>query len=236
MNETIKYQYEENNDVYVVEIQETGVERTVDGITVREVFEIFEDEVNDFDEEKLKDIEIIREMIDVVCAITHTKQYIVQLALMVYGVIPITPKTNLKDDNMKWTIVKDEEIEPMTLEEFEQLGTIYTDAKEDIEFEFNNLKQVFFKIVELGFDLTKTNAFKEAKEDWFKSSVEDEDIFLDVFFDKLFDEEICFKEPKNILIEEAIEDASFGYDYGSISSVHHCSIVLGYNVRVEDVE
>ena len=42
VNETIKYQYEENNDIYVVEIVETGAERTVDGITVKEVFEVFE--------------------------------------------------------------------------------------------------------------------------------------------------------------------------------------------------
>lgn len=120
VNETIEYKYDETNDVYVVEIQETGAERTIDGITVREVFEIFEEEVNDFSDEKMQDIEIIREMIDVVSNLLHMKQYIVELALMVYGVIPIIPKNNFKGDNMEINELYDsiEETVDKSLEQF----------------------------------------------------------------------------------------------------------------------
>lgn len=242
VNETIKYEYVEENDLYVVEIVETGAERVIDGITVKEVFEIFEEEVNEFSDEQMNDIEIIREMIDVVSALLCIKPYIVQLSLLVNGVLPIDSKNNLKDlnnkngDNMEWTTLNETEIDEMSLEEFEQCGTIAERSSEDVEFEFNDLKGVFFKIIELGFDLTKTNAFKEAKADWFKSEVDDEDIFLEVFFDKLVNEEIVFKQNKNIIIEASVEDASFDYDYGSISSTHYCSIVIGYNVIIEDID
>ena len=92
-----------------------------------------------------------------------------------------------KGDKMVFTeiSISDEEFDAMSLEAYEKLGTIAMRQKEDIDYEFDNLKEVFFKIIEMGYDLTKTKSFEEAKEDWFKSDVTDEDIFLDVFFEKL---------------------------------------------------
>ena len=240
--ETVKnFETVEKLGICILEDEEIGIFTRTDVVTIRGLLGVFNMTSNynsdgDISKRNLEKKDMIYSIL---------KDAEAELKRTVGGVIDITSsiESEIKEvrkiligDNMEWTIVKDEDIEPMTLEQFEQLGTIYSDAKEDIEYEFDNLKDVFFAIIDLGFDLTKTNAFKEAKEDWFKSSVEDKDIFLDVFFDKLFDEDICFEEPKNIVIEEAIEDASFGYDYGDISGVHHCSIVLGYNVRVEDIE
>lgn len=137
---------------------------------------------------------------------------------------------------MEWTRIKDEVIDEMSLEQFEMCGTIAERMSEDVEFEFEDLKGVFLKILELGFDLTQTESFKETKEEWFKSKVDDEEIFLDVFFERLEYEDIIFKQSKNIIIEHSVIECSIDYDYGSISSTHTEWGTVGYNVLVEDIE
>jgi len=139
---------------------------------------------------------------------------------------------------MEWNLVNVEEIDNMNVEEFEKLGTIAITQKEAEEFEFDNEYQVLMKLLDLGFDFTKTNIFKEVKDKWFKSSVnEAEYLFSDLLTELVTNyDEIIFEEPRNIIVEEVVVDCSFDYDYGSISSTHTCYGVLGYNIIVEDID
>lgn len=141
-------------------------------------------------------------------------------------------------DNMKWTMLDEDTIEEMSLEEFEKLGTIAITQKEEEEFEFENEYQVLMKLLDLGFDFTKTNIFKEVKDEWFKTSVNEAEYLFDDLLTELVTncDEIIFEEPRNIIIEEIVVDCSFDYDYGSISSTHTCYGVLGYNIIIEDID
>ena len=49
---------------------------------------------------------------------------------------------------------------------------------------------------------------------------------------------ICYKEFENIIRKNFIpvmEDGSFDYNYGDISSTHHCIVCIGYVPRNEDM-
>lgn len=243
-NETIKYQYEETNDVYVVEIQETGVERTVNGITVKEIFELFEELVQNWTDEMVEDIELIREIIDILCNLIRVKEYEVKLALMVYGVLPITPKKHFKGDIMeikqKVKVYNETEIEEMTDEQFDNCGVIYEHDVEDmdIDVQFEHKYEVIMALLNNGVDLRSTDAYKKLiKEIINRKTTISTNTFYDVLYNELFEWDCPMIDlGKNIQIECVTEDASFEYDYGSISSVHHCSIVIGYNIKVEDID
>lgn len=194
MNETIKYQYEETNDVYVVEIQETGAERTVDGITVKETFEIFEDLVNDWTDEMMQDIELIREMIDVVSSLIRVKEYEVKLALMVYGVLPITPKNTFKGDIMeikqKVKVFSEEQLEQMTDEQYDNLGCIYeATIEEEKDTMYNNQSEVIMALINtFKVDLRSTEAYKKLINETKRSTTPiNTNQFYDVLYNELFD-------------------------------------------------
>ena len=140
-----------------------------------------------------------------------------------------------KGDKMEWNLINVEEIDNMSIEE---LGTIAITQKEEEEFEFENEYQVLMKLLDLGFDFTKTNIFKEVKDEWFKTSVNEAEYLFDDLLTELVTncDEIIFEEPRNIIIEEIVVDCSFDYDYGSISSTHTEWGTIGYNVFVEDIE
>lgn len=248
VNETIKYEYEENNDVYVVEIKETGAERTVDGITVRETFELFEEFTNEWTDEMLEDVELIREIIDVMVAF-RIKEYEVKLALMVYGILPINPKTNFKDNNednnnykgdKMVKVYRDEDLNTMTDEQYDNLGCIYeATTEEEKDTMYNNQSEVIMALINtFKVDLRSTEAYEKLINEAKRSTTPiNTNQFYDVLYNQLFEWDCPMIDlSKNIQIECVTEDASFDYDYGSISSVHHCSIIIGYNIKIEDID
>lgn len=244
MNEAIKYEYEETNDIYVVKNPETDVESTIDGTTVRETFEIFEELVKDWNDEMMKDIELIREITNVLCVLIREKEYVIKLALMVYGVLPITPKNTFKGDIMeikqKVKVYNETEIEKMTDEQYDNCGVIYEHNVEDVDkyVQFNHKHQVIIALLNSGVDLRNTKEYKKLINEVKRSTTPiNTNTFYDVLYNQLFEWDCPMIDlGKNIQIECVTEDASFGYDYGSISSVHHCSIVIGYNIKIEDID
>lgn len=219
-------------------------------------FEVYDDEItskgwivigNGALEDELQVLKTVNDTIDKIKGVEIVIDKMPSIPLGIYnyefeidirGVI--TPQKTFKGDNMEIKVFNEKELEQMTDEQYDNLGCIYeTTTEEEKDTMYNNQSEVVMALINtFKVDLRSTDAYKKLiKEIMNRKAPIDTNTFYDVLYNELFEWDCPMIDlGKNIQIECVTEDASFDYDYGSISSVHHCSIVIGYNIKIEDID